>query len=126
MQSEFGVDKGQVSLENLGNGACVEKFNIELEKVIENILDPNTDGKARVITLKVAIKPSEKNRTATDVEVHCSSKLSAPVAFGTHIYMGTQKGVMVAFEHNPEQMTFDDVKPEFDSSETVVDFPAQK
>ena len=119
MQNDFCDNNGQLSLENLGKGACIEKFNIELEKVIENILDPNTDCKARAITLKVVIKPTEKNKTVTDVAVHCTSKLSSPVEFATHLYVGTQRGAMVAFEHNPDQMTFDDVKPELDQS-TVV------
>ena len=118
--NDFNVNQGQVTLENIGGGACTEKFGIELERVIENILDPNTDSKAREIVLRVKIKPSDKNRTQTGVEVHCYSKLSNPVEFTTNMFVGSQRGALVAFEHNPDQMTFDDVSPELDQSNVVA------
>lgn len=50
----------KLSLVNLGGGAAVEMFDEALEKVLENILDPNTEAKTkRVITLKMTISPAE-------------------------------------------------------------------
>ena len=54
-----------LTLENLGNGAAVELFDEALEKVLKNIMDPNTDPKAeRSITMKVTFKPDENRDMA--------------------------------------------------------------
>ena len=36
-----------LSLETIASGTVPEKFQRALEKVLENILDPNTDAKAK-------------------------------------------------------------------------------
>ncbi len=49
-----------INIANLANGALAEQFDIELEKVLDNIADPNTDPKkARKITINITFKPSE-------------------------------------------------------------------
>jgi len=66
----------QISLINLGGGAAVEKFQIELNQVLANIMDVNTDEGKREIVLKVEFKPS-RDRDACDIRIHCKSKLAA-------------------------------------------------
>ena len=52
----------RLTLANLCDGAVQEKVDRALEKVSNNILDPNTEpGKKRSITLKITLKPKEKD-----------------------------------------------------------------
>lgn len=54
------LELNQMTLANLGGGAAVERFQEELQKVITNILDPNTEAQAkRSVVLKVTIKPEK-------------------------------------------------------------------
>ena len=63
----------KLSLANLGGGAAVEKFDTELQKVLDNIADPNTvENAGREVTLKVKIKPKE--RDYAKVQILCGSK----------------------------------------------------
>ena len=49
------TNEEKLTLSNLGNGAAVELFGIELRRVLKDVMDPNTDPKAvREITLKTA------------------------------------------------------------------------
>jgi hypothetical protein len=92
-----------VSLCSLAMGACIERFDDELEKVVTNILDPNTDSGTREINLKVKIIPNEE-RNFCAVRVQCSSRMAAPKSFETHIYIGRDiKGVKIT-EYHPDQM----------------------
>lgn len=50
-----------INLETLANGAFTEQVNREIQKVIENIQDPNTDAKAaRKVTVTITLKPNEQ------------------------------------------------------------------
>jgi len=70
------MDNAKLSLDTLQGGAARELFDIELQKVLKNIADPNTKAEAkRTLILKVDITPSNRReRLGIDVEV--SSKLS--------------------------------------------------
>ena len=74
-------NKETMSLENIGEGAAVERFGIELDKVIENILDINTEAEVvREITLSVKIKPTE-DRDMIAFGIQARSKLAPLKAF---------------------------------------------
>ena len=66
----------QLSLINLGGGAAVEQFQVELDRVLENIMDPNTGHTKRAITMKVEFQPST-DRSTYNLRISCSSKLAA-------------------------------------------------
>lgn len=92
-----------VGLENLGQTAAIELFNDELSRVLENILDPNTDPKAvRTVTLSLKIKPDE-NREFGPAIMEVKSKLASPRGVGTVMYFGKVAGKAVAQERNPKQ-----------------------
>ena len=59
-----------LSLLNLKNGAAVEMFDRQLQRVYNNIGDVNTSLKEREITLKVKIKPS-KDRSLLAINIEC-------------------------------------------------------
>ena len=101
-------------------GAAVERFDIALQEVLDNIQDVNTmPKKKRTITLKVEIEPDEQ-RGIGKVVVACESKLAPVKPFGTHIYMGRDKaGKGVATEMNPQGSLFDQEKPEKTTEKAV-------
>lgn len=92
-----------VSLGNLARGSCVERFDDEFKRVLENILDPNTADGARSITLKVSILPNEE-RSSAAVSISVDSSVKGPRPVPTMIFIGKDRGQALAFEHNPEQM----------------------
>ena len=95
-----------VGLINLGNGAAVEMFNTELEKVLNNLDDINKKSKdERSITLVVKFKPGETHGIiSTSIEV--KSKLSGQRVFATNIMMG-RKGAKVEARELYQQQPLD-------------------
>lgn len=92
-----------VSLANLANGAAVERFDYELQKVLDNIADPNTKTKAaRTITLKVSIVPSE-DRSVGSVEIQCSSSLAGMQPAGHHVFLVQEGRYQRAYQHAAQQ-----------------------
>jgi hypothetical protein len=92
-----------VSLANLGNGAAIELFNAELQKVLNNIVDENTRSKdTRKVILEVTIKPTE-DRDFGQVSIVAKSKLALIAPYATNFLIGKQRGKGVAQERNPKQ-----------------------
>ncbi|MGI6655239.1 MAG: hypothetical protein ACOX5Z_00100 [Desulfobulbus sp.] len=93
-----------LNIGQLGNGAAEELFAQSLERVVENVLDPNTRADAvRTITLKVKVKPGKKDRTLCQVELTCEERLAPAVPFETALFVGMQNGKAAATEYRPEQ-----------------------
>ena len=97
----------QLSLGSIGGGVAEEKFSEEPQKVLDNIVDPNTEEKAvREITIKVKLKPNG-TRSHIDIFVSSASKLGPSKAYLTKAFVGRRSdGTGEAHEHNPEQMQF--------------------
>lgn len=65
-----------VSFDTLAGGAVKERFHQELDKVLANIMDPNTDANAvRGLTLSIKLKPHKDNRSMTYVDFSIVPKL---------------------------------------------------
>nr|DAH53933.1 MAG TPA: hypothetical protein [Caudoviricetes sp.] len=62
------------SLLDLNEGSIKERVNYEMQKVLENIQDPNTDEKPREINIKAKITPVAGRKTY-NVNVEVSKKL---------------------------------------------------
>lgn len=105
------MDLQGVSLETIGRGALSELFAAELDRVLANIADPNTDPEQkRQITLTVTFKPG-RDRDKADVEMKCGSKLAGIVTVSTQLFMGRQRGKLIAVENDPRQSNlFDEQK----------------
>ena len=97
MQSE------PVSLSNVCGGAVEEYFQRELDLILKNIADPNTNAEAaRALTLEFKIKPF-KDRSGAQVEFVCKSKMAGiETVKGTMFLQRTAAGVN-AFAHDPRQ-----------------------
>jgi hypothetical protein len=65
-----------VDLNNFANGAMAERLNQELQKVLDNVADPNTDPKkVRKVTMTVSLS-SNDNRELASVSVQVKSTLA--------------------------------------------------
>lgn len=91
------------SLANLDNGGAIELFDLELEKVLENIDDINKKGKdERSITLTVKLKPTDtEGIVSTQIEV--KSKLAGQRTRSTHLMIGREGGKVKARELYKQQ-----------------------
>lgn len=101
-----------VSLDSLGGGAAVERFNYELARVLNNIVDINTNPTAvRTVTLTLKIKPNEERNFAIN-DIAVSSKLAPikPVTTSMHISEGIAGNVR-ATEFNPQQQPMPFTQP---------------
>lgn len=66
----------KMNLDTLQGGAARERFDIELQKVLKNIADPNTRAEAkRSLTMTITLEPSER-REHLEISVEVSSKLA--------------------------------------------------
>lgn len=76
------------NLSDIAEGGVQEKFATEMKKVADNILDPNTEAKAkRKVTLEMTLVPND-NRDAIDVMVSVKSRLAPQVGVTTTMLLG--------------------------------------
>lgn len=98
------MENETVSLETLKAGGVIQLFSDELDRVLANIMDPNTEPEAvREVTLKVKIKP-DRDRATAAVQIIPSAKLAPAVALGTRMFFGKKGGRFLAWEHDPQQL----------------------
>ena len=78
----------KLDLSQIGDGGLQEKVDKELERVIANILDPNTETKtARKLAITLTMKPDDTRQTvATAMEV--KSTLAPQKAVATTVLIG--------------------------------------
>ncbi|MBO8083177.1 hypothetical protein F6P92_05100 [Streptococcus suis] len=77
-----------LDLSNIADGGLQEKLNNELARVIENILDPNTDPTVkREVSIKLVLKPNDQ-RNSVDTIMEVKSKLAPQVKLSTTILVG--------------------------------------
>lgn len=76
-------------LSSFANGAMNEEVNHALQKVIENIADPNTDPKkARKVTVTLTLK-SDSKREEVSCEVGTKFTIAPPEPLSTKLIIGT-------------------------------------
>lgn len=114
-------------LEQFAGGKLSAQINRALERVTENIQDPNTDPeKVRKITVTIAFKPNaERNYIATAVETKTAlaPELGAVTALnmGKDIRTGKVECVEI-MNQIPGQLSIEDVKEEQQQEESVEGF----
>ncbi|MCQ9212270.1 MULTISPECIES: hypothetical protein [unclassified Streptococcus] len=101
----------KLDLSSLGEGGLQEKVDKELEKVFDNILDPNTDVKtARKVVITLTMKPDD-SREVVSTSMDVKSTLAPQTGVATTVLVGKKDGKTYANElksHAPGQMYFDD------------------
>lgn len=91
------------SIMQMANGAFLERVDYEMERVIENILDPNTNAtKARKITVMIELKPDD-DRNKIGVSVTAKSTLAPTNPVGTSLaFTSDANGEAVLAEMIPQ------------------------
>ena len=124
-----------INFQDFAGGALAEQINCELQKVLENIADPNTDAeKSRKLTITMTFKPDE---TREDVKVSFVSRATlVPIkSIATRIIVDRDKsGQIVAAEWTKQirgQVSLDEAEAnkDYDTSannENVVDLRRAK
>lgn len=101
-----------ITLTTIAGGAAVNLFQGELDRVLRNIQDPNTEARAtRKITLEISFAPDEE-RELGEVQVRVSAKLAGMKGAKTRVFFGRHKGQFVATEFDPKQVDLFDDRPE--------------
>ena len=103
------------NMEEFANGAFTQQINRELEKVTQNIQDPNTDATAkRRITVVIEFKPNEERNFVT-IGVQAKSTLAPSLGAVTALNMckNLKTGEVEAVEIGnqiPGQMSIGDME----------------
>lgn len=102
------VEDRELTLLNVCEGKAEALFNRELQAVIDNMADVNTDAQAvREVTLKVRFKPNLKREMA-QMDIQATSKLAPFSAHTSVAWLGKDAtGRAVAIGKNPNQKDFD-------------------
>lgn len=100
------ISEEKMSLANLADGAAIERFDIALQEVANNIQDVNTEATAvREVVLSVKIKPDE-DRNIGGIEINALPKLAKFMPVVTKAFLGKDiKGDGEIYELSvPKQM----------------------
>lgn len=93
----------QKSIVDMARGAFKERADLEMGKIIQNILDPNTDPKKkRTLTITLEFTPDSERRQL-NVSVTAKSKLEPTNPVSTALYItGDENGEVTAVEMTPQ------------------------
>ncbi|ABO49719.1 conserved hypothetical protein [Desulforamulus reducens MI-1] len=94
----------KINVLELAHGAIAEQISNELGKVLENLMDPNTDVKTkRKLVVTLEFKPDE-NRDVVDCTAQAKATLAPVKPITTRLLMDTDHmGRPVAAELNREK-----------------------
>lgn len=96
-----------MTLASLCDGAVQERVNHALQKVSENVLDPNTDPKKkRSITLTLSFEPNPDDREDVSVDVSVGVKLAPETGLKTQFFLSKNldSGMVSITEHAKGQI----------------------
>jgi len=81
----------------LGRGAMLERFDYELDRVVDNILDPNTPAnKPRKITMEITLLPdADRQYISYSVVVKPKPQPTNPIAGATAVMPNGDGGVQL-------------------------------
>lgn len=100
----------QANINTIAGGVIPEKFEVELQKVLDNISDMKTSSKAaREITINVKITPNE-GRDQTKVDISVKSKLAPARPAETFMYLVFTEDGVSASTTDPKQHELFDIK----------------
>ncbi len=117
---------GKVNLETFAGGALQEKFDDAFEKVLQNMMDPNTPYRnKRKIVMEISLEQNE-DRDDTAVNVSVVTKLAPVKPIGTRMAIGKDLGTGEVFaeEYGSQcrgQMSMEDYQPQAELDGKTVD-----
>lgn len=102
-RTESEIEPDLITLNNLAGGALPELFAQELQRVLTNILDPNTEAEAkRSIRIDITFEPNPE-RTSCSHYVEVSSKVAPFNGAAGFMFVGRRRGEAVAVVNRMEQ-----------------------
>lgn len=116
------------SILEMSMGAILERVDYEVEKVLGNILDPNTKATAkRKISITLEFEPSADRKTVT-VRTVAKSALCPTEAITTSLFITSQPstGEMVVAEMTPQVPGQFGIDGSVQDSPKVLKLPTQK
>lgn len=82
------MPKTEVDLNNFANGALLDRVNNDLQKIMENIHDPNTDAtKSRKLNITITLSP-DKNREVIATDINTKITLASATSVSTTMLVG--------------------------------------
>lgn len=103
-----------LNLESLAKGAAGELFDRELERILRDMSDPNTNETGiRSVTFELKLKPSKEGEVAATL-ICVKSSVPKPEPVPGTVFFGVERGRAVAYARNPKQE-----KIEFDGPKVV-------
>lgn len=110
------MNEGKLTVETICGGAVQERINRALTKVVDNILDPNTDPKKkRSINLKLTFIPKEDDREDVSVGADVTVSLASEESVTTQMFVSkdlkTKRITVAEYERGQikGQMSLDDL-----------------
>lgn len=91
----------KINIAEIAKGALIEQTDGEIQKILDNILDPNTDPKKkRTMTVKIAFTPIGEDRELAKIDIQTTSSVVPYNAVSTNICLGRDAtGNAVAMEY---------------------------
>lgn len=85
------------SLLDFADGASIERINYELQKILENVTNPNTDEKPRKLTIDITITP-QNNRKTVSLKTVVKKTLRPTSAVQTQMVFQKVDGELKSYE----------------------------
>ena len=101
------MENNQKSILQMARGAIQERADYEMTRLIQNVLDANTEATAkRKLTLTLTLTP-DSNRQNISVSVTAKSALAPTSPVTTLLYVSDEDKVVEALPQIPGQMSMD-------------------
>ena len=112
----------ELNLKDIANGAVQELFENELDKILENIKDPNTSlKKARKLMINFTFKPLQDDRDIVSVDINTKSTLAQVEGVATQILIDKDGNRLSAVEFNKNTMKGQQVLEDLSNQELQQD-----
>ena len=90
----------ELNIATLAGGDCIRRINSALQQAVANVLDLNTDAKAkRKVTVSIVLAPNEaRNMASISCDVQFKPCPPTPVVTGATMGVSVETGELTAFE----------------------------
>ena len=120
------MDYKGIDLNTLNQGAVLDLFAVEWQKLLDNINDLNTKPDAvRKVKIEIAVKPAKDRRNATS-SVSVTTNLAAIMPHEASIVIGVEDGKVMAYTFDPRQQSLEFDKEEAEAAEKAKVTPFKK
>lgn len=108
----------QMSVATLRKGSAVEMVDEAIQRVLENVVDPNTDAKSkRKVVMTLTFAP-DKERESMGVDITVKTTMAPQASVSTMAFLAHTRDGVACVEHDPKQPGLFD-QPD---AENIADF----